>query len=96
MILWRSFRKSRNLARWSQVLGSDTALDAHEETLAEVFAFCESEPALAKVVRLHGERARELPRPNHEVIRFVNNGLKDFQRGPGENNEFVKAGRGFG
>jgi hypothetical protein len=33
------------------------------------------------------------PGPNHEVIRFVNNGLKDFQHGPGGNNEFVKAGR---
>lgn len=32
------------------------------------------------------------PGPNHEVVRFLNNGLRDIQNGPGPNNEFVRLG----
>lgn len=32
------------------------------------------------------------PGPNHEVVKFMNNGLHDIQNGPGPNNEYVKAG----
>jgi hypothetical protein len=32
------------------------------------------------------------PGPNHEAVRFLNNGLSDIKNGPGPNNEFVKAG----
>ncbi|MCJ2043974.1 MULTISPECIES: hypothetical protein [unclassified Methylobacterium] len=32
------------------------------------------------------------PGPNHEVIKIVNNGIKDLREGPGPNNEIVKAG----
>lgn len=36
------------------------------------------------------------PGPNHEVIKFLNNGIGDMQHGPGPNNEFVKAGNAIG
>jgi hypothetical protein len=32
------------------------------------------------------------PGPNHDVVRFINNGINDIKNGPGPNNEFVKAG----
>ena len=32
------------------------------------------------------------PGPNHEAVKFINNGLNDINNGPGPNNEFVKAG----
>jgi hypothetical protein len=33
------------------------------------------------------------PGPNHDVIRHLNNGIRDIQDGPGKNNEYVKAAR---
>lgn len=32
------------------------------------------------------------PGPNHEVVRVFNNGINDIRNGPGQNNEFVRAG----
>lgn len=34
-----------------------------------------------------------MPGPNHEAVKIINNGMKDIQEGPGEGNEFVKAGK---
>jgi hypothetical protein len=36
------------------------------------------------------------PGPNHEVVKFLNNGLQDIQNGPGPNNEYVKAANAVG
>ncbi len=34
-----------------------------------------------------------MPGPNHDVIRHLNNSLKDLREGPGENNELVRLHR---
>lgn len=34
-----------------------------------------------------------MPGPNHDVVRHLNNGLKDLREGPGENNELVRLHR---
>ena len=34
-----------------------------------------------------------MPGPNHEAVKIINNGLNDLRHGPGENNEFVRAGK---
>jgi hypothetical protein len=36
------------------------------------------------------------PGPNHEVIRFLNNGISDLRDGPGPNNEIVRFGNALG
>jgi hypothetical protein len=36
------------------------------------------------------------PGPNHEVVKFLNNGLNDIKNGPGPNNEIVKLATGVG
>jgi hypothetical protein len=36
------------------------------------------------------------PGPNHEVVKFINNGIRDIQQGPGPNNDIVKAGNALG
>lgn len=33
------------------------------------------------------------PGENHEIVKVINNGIRDVRNGPGENNEFVKAGK---
>ena len=37
-----------------------------------------------------------MPGPNHEFVKFLNNGLNDIQHGPGPNNEIVKFGNAVG
>jgi hypothetical protein len=36
------------------------------------------------------------PGPNHEVVKFLNNGIRDIREGPGPNNEIVKLGNSVG